>query len=115
MKTRRQFLQETGAFALGSVLLPSLDLSFRKVKNPGIQLYTFRKEMLADATGTLKQIASLGFKQIESAGSDKGSFYGLKPKEMKQICADLGMKLRSGHIHVDDKWKQTLADAVESG
>jgi sugar phosphate isomerase/epimerase len=115
MKTRRQFLQQTGAFALGTMLIPSIDFSFRKVKNPGIQLYSFRKEMLADATGTLKQIASLGFKQIESAGSEKGSFYGLKPKEMKQICADLGMTLRSGHIQVNDKWKQTLDDAVEAG
>jgi sugar phosphate isomerase/epimerase len=115
MKTRREFLQQTGAVALGSVLLPSLDLSFRKIKNPGIQLYTFRKELLADATGTLKQIAGLGFKQIESAGSEKGGFYGLKPKEMKKVCAGLGMTLRSGHVHVDDKWKETIDNAVESG
>jgi len=115
MKTRRQFLQQTGAVAIGSMLLPSLELSFKKVKNPGIQLYTFRKELLADATGTLKQIAGLGFKQIESAGSEKGAFYGLKPKEMKQVCSDLGMTLRSGHVHVDDKWKQTIDIALESG
>ena len=59
MKTRRMFLKETGAFALGSMFLPSFDTSDPKVKNPGIQLYTFRKEMLADAKATLKQIASL--------------------------------------------------------
>src|SRR5258705_3218057 len=115
MKTRRQFLQQTGTFAFGSMLIPSIDFSFRKVKNPGIQLYTFRKELLADATGTLKQIAGLGFKQIESAGSEKGGFYGLKPKEMKKVCAGLGMTLRSGHVHVDDKWKETIDNAVESG
>ena len=117
MKTRRQFVKETGALALGSMLVSSIDMDLwpRKVKNPGIQLYSFRKEMLADASGTLKQIASLGFKQIESAGSEKGSYYGLKPKEMKQICADLGMTLRSGHAHIDDKWQQTLSAAVEAG
>ena len=115
MKTRRQFLQQTGSLALASMLVSSFDLSFGKVKNPGIQLYTFRKELLADAIGTLKQIASLGFKQIESAGSEKGGYYGLKPKEMKQVCADLGMTLRSGHVHVDDKWKETIDNAVESG
>jgi sugar phosphate isomerase/epimerase len=114
MKTRRTFLKETGAFALSSMFLPSFDTSDSKVKNPGVQLYTFRKEMLADAKGTLKQIASLGFKQIESAGSDKGNYYGLTPKEMKQICADLGMTLRSGHVHVDDKWEQTIHEAQES-
>ncbi len=117
MKTRRQFLQQTGAAALGSMILPSLDLLIdkKRVKNAGIQLYTFRKELLADATGTLKQIAGLGFKQIESARSDKGEYYGLTPKEMKQACSDLGMTLRSGHVHVDDKWKQTIDEAVESG
>ncbi|MEP6594539.1 MAG: sugar phosphate isomerase/epimerase [Ginsengibacter sp.] len=115
MKTRRMFLKETGAFALGAMFLPSLDISDSKVQNPGVQLYSFRKEMLADATGTLKQIAALGFKQIESANSDKGNYYGLKPREIKQICTDLGMTLRSGHIHIDDKWKQTLNEAQESG
>jgi sugar phosphate isomerase/epimerase len=34
---------------------------------------------------------------------------------MKRICTDLGMTLRSGHIHLDDKWQQTLEDAVTSG
>ncbi len=117
MKSRRKFLKETGAFALGSMLIPSIAmaLSKHKVKNTGIQLYTFRKEMLADAAGTLKQIAALGIKQIESAGSEKGHYYGFKPKEMKQICAGLGMTLRSGHAHVDDKWKQTIDEAAESG
>ena len=117
MKSRREFLKQTGTFAVGSLLLPSagMAMSPQKIKNPGIQLYTFRKEMLADAAGTLKQIAALGIKQIESAGSDKGAYYGLKPKEMKQICADLGMTLRSGHIHVDDKFQQTISDAVEAG
>ena len=116
MKSRRTFLKDTGALAIGSMLLPSLDIDLfpKKIKNPGIQLYTFRKEMLADAAGTLKQIASLGIKQIESAGSEKGSYYGLKPKEMKQICADLGMTLRSGHVHITDKWQQTISEAAEA-
>jgi len=115
MKTRRNFLIDTGAFALGSLLLPTITEDPKKVKNVGLQLYTFRKEMLADATGTLKQIAALGIKQIESAASDKGNYYGLKPKEMKQVCTDLGMTLRSGHVHIDNKWQQTLNDAAESG
>ena len=117
MKSRRQFVKETGALALGSMFVSSIDMDLysRKIKNPGIQLYTFRKEMLADAAGTLKQIAALGIKQIESAGSEKGSYYGLKPKEMKNICADLGMTLRSGHVHITDKWQQTINEAAESG
>jgi sugar phosphate isomerase/epimerase len=71
--------------------------------------------MQADARGTLKKIAALGIKQIESARSEKGHYYGLSPIEMKQTCADLGMTLRSGHVHIDEKWNQTMDEAVESG
>ena len=115
MTTRRQFLLNTGAFAIGSAVLPSFMAENKKVSNVGIQLYTFRKEMLEDATGTLKQLAALGIKQIESARSAKGHYYGLKPKEIKKICSDLGMTLRSGHVHLDEKWQQTLNDAAEAG
>ncbi len=71
--------------------------------------------MLADARGTLKKLADLGIKQIESARSAKGNYYGLSAKEMKQACKDLGMTLRSGHVAVDAKWQQTMAEAAESG
>lgn len=70
---------------------------------------------MEDATGTLKKLAALGIKQIESAGSEKGYYYGLKPAEMKNICSGLGMTLRSGHVQLNDKWQQTMDDAVASG
>ncbi len=117
MQTRRNFLTDTGALAIGSILLPSFSFAAGRKKNIniGIQLYTVRKEMLADATGTLKQLAALGIKQIESAASEKGHYYGLTPKEMKQTCADFGMTLRSGHVHIDEKWQQTMNQAAEAG
>lgn len=114
MQTRRNFVKNISAYTAGAVMLPSFNAS-KKVENPGVQLYTFRDEMMKDATGTLKKIAALGIKQIESAGSDKGNYYGLAPKEIKKICKDLGMTLRSGHVHIDDKWKQTVDEAAESG
>lgn len=115
MTTRRQFLINTGALAIGSTVLQSFAAPVKKVSNVGIQLYTFRKEMMADAIGTLKQLSALGIKQIESARSQKGNYYGLKPKEIKQVCSDLGMTLRSGHVHLDAQWEQTLNDAAEAG
>jgi sugar phosphate isomerase/epimerase len=116
MQSRKQFITNTALLTAGSLLFPSLaDAKNKKIKNTGLQLYTFRKEMTADAMGTLKKIAALGFKQIESAKSDKGHYYGLTPKEMKQACNDLGMTLRSGHVHIDDKWKQTMDEAAASG
>lgn len=115
MKKRRDFLKEFGLYAAGSAFLPSFAAAPGKIRNAGIQLYTFRKEMLEDATGTLKQLAALGIKQIESASSSKGHYYGLSPREMKQACSDLGMTLRSSHVALDDKWRQTINEAAESG
>lgn len=118
---RREFLKDTGTFAIGSLLVTSVlhdhfsGLPLNKIKNPGLQLYTVRKEMLADARGTLRRLANLGVKQIESARSDKGNYYGLTAKEMKQVCNELGMTLRSGHVHLDAQWQQTMNEAVEAG
>ena len=117
MNSRRNFLKASGAFALGAVLLPDLAKAANRksVNDVGLQLYTVRNEMLEDNVGTLKKIASIGYKEIESAGSQKGSYYGFKPSEMKKVCSDLGMTLRSGHVHYDKNWQQTVDDAAESG
>jgi sugar phosphate isomerase/epimerase len=114
---RRNFLATSAALAAGSLLLPELVRSAAntRVKNIGIQLYTVRKEMLADPTGTLKQLAKIGFKELESARSDKGNYYGLRPKEIRKITEDLGMKLRSGHIHVDKDWERSIEEATQTG
>lgn len=117
MNYRRNFLKASGTLAAGALLLPKLsEAEFKKpVKNVGVQLYTVRKEMLEDNVGTLRRVASLGYKQIESAASDNGYYYGLGPAEMKKVCKDLGMNLRSGHVHYDDKWQKTIDDAKEAG
>lgn len=114
MKTRREFLKASGSVALGSLLLPHLTQA-AKVKNVGIQLYTVRKEMLADAVGTLKQLAKIGYKELESARSEKGNYYGLQPKEIKKITQDLGMTVRSGHVHIDKDWQRSIDAAAEVG
>jgi sugar phosphate isomerase/epimerase len=115
MYTRRMFIKNSSSLALGAAFLSSFAVSGKKTSNPGIQLYTVRKEMMEDAVGTLQKLAAIGIKQIESAASEKGYYYGLKPAEIKKICSDLGMTLRSGHIQLNEKWEQTMADAEISG
>src|SRR5687768_15090482 len=110
--SRRNFLKTSGTIIAGSALLPAFAQN-HKVKNVGLQLYSVRNEMLADAVGTLKKLAKIGYKELESARSSKGNYYGLKPKEFKKVCSDLGMKLVSGHVHVDANWKRYIDDAVE--
>ncbi len=115
MHTRRKFITNTGALAAGTILLPSFTLKRIKEKNLGVQLYTFRDEMAKDPRGTLQQIADVGIKQIESARSSKGHYYGLSPAEMKNECKNLGMTLRSGHVHLDENWSRTIEEAAASG
>ncbi len=113
MRSRRDFIKTSGTFALGTYLLPQGMKS--NVKDVGVQLYSVRKEMLADAAGTLKQLAKIGYKELESAKSEKGNYYGLKPKEIKKIAADLGMTVRSGHVHIDKDWQKSVDEAAEAG
>lgn len=120
--SRRRFIKNSASLASASLLFPGLfrrdrsrRASSRRVTDIGIQLYTVRTEMLADAAGTLKKLAKVGFKELESARSEKGNYYGLQPREIRKITSDLGMTLRSGHVHVDKDWEKSLEEATETG
>jgi sugar phosphate isomerase/epimerase len=112
---RRKFLKTSGVAAAGIFLMPQLIKAGKPARKVGIQLYTLRKEMMADATGTLKLLAKMGYSEIESAKSEKGNYYGLKPKEIKSITADLGISLISGHVQIDANWQQSVDEAAEAG
>lgn len=114
MTTRRTFLKTASCLTASTLLMPGR-VRATKVSDVGIQLYTVRKEMLADAPGTLQQLAKIGYKELESARSEKGNFYGLQPKEIKKIAGDLGMTIRSGHVHIDDNWQRSIDMAAEAG
>ena len=99
---RRKFIQ-SGAFAFSGLLLAkSVNagiFSDKKVVPPmGLQLYTLGDLMTTDPKGTLQKLAAIGYKEIESAGSQKGNFYGYKPKELAALIKDAGMKWRSAHV-----------------
>lgn len=115
MNTRRTFIKKTGILGAATLLLPQINFASLKEQRYGVQLYSFRDSMLKDPKKTLEKIAMLGFKEIESAGSKKGYYYGLTPKEMGATCKALGMKLTSGHVHLDANFEQTTEDAVSSG
>jgi len=93
----------------------------------GLQLYSVRDDMKKDPTGTLKQLAAMGYKNVEHANYVERKFYGFAPKEFKKILDDLGIKMPSGHTvmgkqHWDeaskdftDLWKYTVEDAAVVG
>lgn len=71
----------------------------RKTKWPvGLQLYTLGNLMTTDPKGTLQKLAAIGYKELESAGSQKGNFYGYAPKEFAAMVKEAGMHWRSAHV-----------------
>jgi len=100
MITRKDFLKRTGAAALSSMffsekLIPAFG---GKTYPIGLQLFTFFTQIDDDVAGTLKRIAGIGYKEIESAFSKKGGYYGMKPKEFSKLVSDLGMSWKSHHV-----------------
>lgn len=99
---RKQFLQTSAALLAGSLMLPkqsfSADLFGKKMPDMGLQLFTFFNDIDNDVPGTLKKIADVGYKNIESAFSKKGGYYGMKPNEFAKALTDLGMSWRSHHV-----------------
>jgi len=103
MTTRRKFLQQSGALALTGLLSPAFGkatyLFNNKATMPiGIQAYTLGNLMTADTRGTLQKLAAIGYRELESAGSGKGNFYGYTPKEFSAMVKDAGMHWRSAHV-----------------
>ena len=101
MNNRRNFLRNSGAFALGSVLLSDSAIAafYKKPTHAvGLQLFTLFSTFDKDVAGNLKQIAKVGYTEIESAFSMKGGFYGMKPKEFASLIKDAGLKWVSHHV-----------------
>ena len=64
----------------------------------GLQLYTLGNLMITDAKGTLEKLAAIGYKEVESAGSQKGNFYGYTPKDFAALVKSAGLHWRSAHV-----------------
>ncbi|HKC35823.1 MAG TPA: sugar phosphate isomerase/epimerase [Chitinophagaceae bacterium] len=98
---RKQFIQTSGAALLGTMLLRNKSDLFSTLPEEqamGLQLFTFFNVIDEDVEGTLKKIAGVGYKKIESAFSKKGGYYGMKPKEFAKFLKDIGMSWKSHHV-----------------
>lgn len=63
----------------------------------GIQLYTVGADIQADAPAAVKQIAAIGYKEVETAG-----FGSLKTAaEFRKVLDDNGLKCPSAHLSFD--------------
>ncbi|MBK7651616.1 MAG: sugar phosphate isomerase/epimerase [Flammeovirgaceae bacterium] len=104
MINRRKFLLSSGALALGGLAISQqstgnvLSNKVAAARPVGLQLYTVTNAIEADLDGTLKRIAEIGYKDLETAFSRKGGYYGLKPKEFAAKAKEYGLNWRAHHI-----------------
>jgi sugar phosphate isomerase/epimerase len=127
--SRRKFITNSSLSLAATMLLPEFIVANSNAAkvNLGIQLYSVRADMKKDPVGTLKQIAAMGYKNVEHANYVDRKFYGYTAAEFKKILNGLGLKMPSGHTVLADKhwdkttgsftdsWKQTIEDAAIAG
>ena len=65
----------------------------------GLQLYTVRDPMAKAPVETLKRIASLGYRNLETFGFDaeRVAYYGMPAAQFRQRLDELGLRTTSGH------------------
>src|SRR5689334_18379553 len=123
--SRRTFIKTSTLTVAGSALLSNRLFASEKTKElTGVQLYSVRDDMKNDPLGTLKQLAKMGYKNVEHANYVDRKFYGYTAKEFRKVLDDLGLYMPSGHTvmrkeHWDDSkkdfndsWKYTVEDAA---
>ncbi|HAH25579.1 MAG TPA: sugar phosphate isomerase/epimerase [Prolixibacteraceae bacterium] len=129
MTNRRDFFKTSSLLIAGSLIsnqfLQASVLPAKGKKDIGLQLYSLREAMKADALGTLKLVSDIGFKTLEAANYADGKIYGMTPTQIRKVTKGLGMKLTSAHIggpiytkethsEVMDWWKKALEDHQEA-
>ena len=84
-KSRRTFIKQSSLAAAGAVLISNEIFSMNKASTHvlGVQLYSVRDDMQKDPSGTLKQLAAMGYKDVEHAGYRNRKFYGYSPEDFK--------------------------------
>ncbi|MFT3903089.1 MAG: sugar phosphate isomerase/epimerase [Niabella sp.] len=117
---RKNFLRLSGGAALGvafSSCANGMTASGSKgtIKNLGLQLYSLRDDLPKDPKGVLKQVASFGYKHIESFEGGQGMFWGMTNKEFKKYMDSLGMKMVSSHCDFRHDFERKAAEAGEIG
>ena len=122
MPSRRDFIKQSSLLS-AAFMVDGSDF-FKKKHAIGVQLYTLRNEMFKDPKGTLKLVASKGFKEVETFAYGKGKWFGLTPAELKAELSANGLTSPSGHTFAagiflkdgwESDWKQTVDDSKALG
>ncbi len=124
---RRLFLKNSGLFASGIALAgigctsakntttAGNDTAGQAIGQFGLQLYTLRDDIPNDPKGILKQVADMGYKQIEGYEGPKGLWWGMSNKEFKSYLDGLGLTMVSSHCDFRKDFDRKAAEAGEIG
>lgn len=117
---RKQFLKLGGSAAGAIALSPLTGNLFTgentsRIKTFGLQLYTVRDLFEKNPRGTLKQIAAMGYKQVEGYERAAGIFWGLTNIEFKNYMDELGMTFISSHCEIEKDFEKKAEEAAAIG
>ncbi len=110
---RRVLLQTVGAAGFVSAMSPTWAMHHQRVERIGLQLYTIRGAMAADAYAATGAVAEAGYQEVETAGT--GS---LSPLEFAGALKNAGLTAPSAHLPIDllrDKPEEVLTLAQTIG
>ena len=68
----------------------------RRLRRVGIQLYTLRDDARRDLEGTLRNIAQIGYKDVELLSSMNN--FGMPPRQLRTLLDSLGLRAPSTHL-----------------
>lgn len=117
MNSRRDFLKSGSAAALCGLAFFYGDGFAAENKGHtkyldlplGLELYSVRELLPKDYEGTLKQVAALGYQEVEAAG-----FYNRTPSQVKAAMRQAGLRCVSAHFSFDNLRNQIGEDIAFS-
>jgi sugar phosphate isomerase/epimerase len=93
--SRREFMATTASVAAAAVLTKGGGAAADPLKMPiGLQLYTVGDDLKKDLDGTLRTIAAIGYREVETAGLPDGH----SAAELRAALDKAGLKCRSTHF-----------------
>jgi sugar phosphate isomerase/epimerase len=119
--SRRKFIRKGGAALVSTALLSSMPLGLASCtagggRSFGFQVWTIRKKLVADFPGTLREMAAMGYSEVEMCSPLGYANMGFEPLnalsggDMRQIIEDAGLTCTSSHYtlgelrdHLDDR------------
>ncbi len=110
---RRAFVSALLSAGAATALRPSVVEAAPMRARFGFQLYTARRELARDFSGTLARVAAIGYDEVEFAG-----YHDNSPAAARSALRAAGLSAPSAHIgmpELEGDWARTVANAAAMG